>query len=251
MAGGIGERFGSYKIVHRLGGRPLISILMDRVSMEDVDTYISVRFGWQEEAISRHVDVDGYIYDEVSMEGPLSGIISALERLGGYRHVMFIPGDNLWIDSKAITHIYRVFKDRSYVAYPVVNGVVETLTLLIDTSIYMGFKTVLRSGKPVRPSDIARYSPSTAYIHFWVAGSPDMDYRRDAMNMPVGYKVSSSTYVCIPQTLYRLAFRSILEGDYDEASKHYILESRMYRLSRLKPLDIHAYKDSEYIVDNS
>lgn len=251
LAGGLGERFGSYKIIYEVDGQALIRRLIRRIQPKEVDTqiYVSVRFDWQERLIRKYVDVDGFIYDVGYLEGPLSGIVSSIERLEDFRYIGFIPGDNLWINYSVIENLFKLVKDGCTVASPIVNRYVETLSMVIDSSWLSFSRELLNLDKPFRPSDIHRSSREAGYIEYYVEGPTDLDTPlrdKSISNNPIS--IGRIKRISEPQKYYWKAIEALITGRYGDASESFHKEYLLYRESGLKPLDIHAEKDSKEIL---
>ncbi len=249
LAGGVSERFGSYKMVFQIGGKPLIKNLISRIEGCFSEIYISVRYKWQEDELSRFVNVDGFIYDDIEDLGPLSGIISSSDFLKDIGKIVFIPGDNLWVDGEAISQLFRHIHRVQTVSSPNVNGFIDTLTMAIDVGLIRKFKSILVSiDKKLRPSDIHRFSSTAKYIKYSVEGLTDLDiFPSKGLELPKYRFLGDVIDTSLPQKYYRDAVEKLRRGDIHEAANLFYKEYMEYKKLNLQPLARHSYRDFEIL----
>ena len=251
LAGGIGKRFGSYKIVFDLGGYTLIEDLINRVRLEvdEPPIYISIKFIWQEKLIKKYVESANFIYDSGSVEGPLSGILSAIKRLRMYKHIALIPGDNLWINREILSDLYGLVREGCAVSSPVVNGYVDTLSMVVNRSQFTYLFELLNINKPIRPSDIHRGSSKAGYIEYSIYGIADLDSKpENKLSFPRIMGKGKIYELSKPQREYWTAINALINGKFKDASIYFHREHTVYNEYGLNPLAIHALKDSKYVL---
>jgi len=110
LAGGLGTRMGGGKPERPFRGRRLIDFVLDRVAVWDVPTVICVREPGQVAA-----GVVNQIFDRPSVEGPLAGLLAALDwgKGAGLGHVLTLPCDTPFLPENVLARLWRAACDAS------------------------------------------------------------------------------------------------------------------------------------------
>lgn len=92
LAGGASRRFGANKALARLGGKPLIAHVLDRITQQTFGP-IAINAGDQHDFA--HIDHPIISDTHWQSAGPLAGIMTALDwaRRGGFPHVVTLAVD--------------------------------------------------------------------------------------------------------------------------------------------------------------
>jgi len=93
--------FGSYKPLHEVGGRPLISRVIDEVRKISQEVIVSVRDEKQRRGIEEVVEVDFIVDEDLPCPGPVRGILTSVQRLPA----MVIPADLPWVEGRALLEL--------------------------------------------------------------------------------------------------------------------------------------------------
>lgn len=108
LAGGLGTRMGGGKPEKLFRGRRLIDPVLDRASAWDVPTVICVREPRQVAGC-----VFGQIFDRTGVEGPLAGLLAALDwaKGVGLGHVLTLPCDTPFLPQDVLSKLWCAARD--------------------------------------------------------------------------------------------------------------------------------------------
>jgi len=108
LAGGLGTRMGGGKPERLFKGRRLIEYVLDRAATWDVPMAICVREPGQVAA-----GVVDQIFDRPGVEGPLAGLLTALDwgRGAGLGHVLILPCDTPFLPENVLARLWRAARD--------------------------------------------------------------------------------------------------------------------------------------------
>ncbi len=108
LAGGLGTRMGGGKPERLFRGRRLIDFVLDRAANWDVPMAICVREPGQVAA-----GVVDQIYDRPCVEGPLAGLLAALDwgKRAGLSHVLTLPCDTPFLPENVLTKLWCAARD--------------------------------------------------------------------------------------------------------------------------------------------
>ncbi len=248
LAGGISSRFGSHKLLYRIGGKPLLSRVANHLA-EVADRIVIVTAPQGLSVAKRACPEAEIILDEQSLNcgGPLRGLATAALVKGD---ILYLPGDAAWITSSTLRNLASIGGQLGGLTTPVWgDGFMPMLYGYAPSdSKWVFIEACLLRGLDGRPSDAYRISPEVKLVgtslisrHGWefnTLNTPeDLGNPRER---PHGQGIitigSQSIY-------YRRGVYALSSGNPVEAYVNFTLEASVYRASGVMHLYVHVGKD--------
>ncbi|MEM3124014.1 MAG: NTP transferase domain-containing protein [Nitrososphaerota archaeon] len=257
LAGGRSERFGSNKLLVRIGGETMLAIVCRALSSISDEVYLSARslaqgIGLMEVAGLDRVRV---VADDRSLgcTGPAAGIVTAALKTGG-DFLLVAPGDMPYLSVKPLEKFARlcisVGADAGSVFYGL--GDVETLLQFHRTSwiVSKGVNICRMKTASVRATDLLRYAPKLVLIgagrltrnpHVFnnINTPSDLRTRRPSSDLSPRHLLMTE----LGRRAY-VALELCRRGEYDSAARIFSTEGDSYLSMHVKLLAAHAYHDA-------
>ena len=103
LAGGLGRRFGSYKPLYMIGGKPLIGRVVEGAKEISPRVVVSVRNEEQRRKLEGIVDAEFVIDEDLPCFGPVRGILSSAKLLP----TLILPADLPWLNGEVAMEFHR------------------------------------------------------------------------------------------------------------------------------------------------
>ena len=254
LAGGVGKRFGDYKPLYELDGKSILENLLDKIP--GFDTYISIRYEWQEGEIRRHIKNDKiqFIYDEPNCKyGPICGIVKASQELE-YRYILLLSSDMIFIDNpiKLILDTYKssmaailISRGNFLEPVPAIYGLEDIKPLT---------RYVMNRVKEFRLTDLIRASSKANIIQFSMHDFPilNINFQEDLYKLrghslkQVEFRYTLSVKH-FPRDVYMNFLESLDKHSYSEACELLRIEFREYENLKYENMLNHLRNDLESI----
>ena len=256
LAGGLSLRFGSNKLLYKVGDETMLGRVW-RVVSETVDSvYLSVRSAKQASILGRVCGVKpaNVIIDDKSLgcSGPVAGILSTALK-AGTRYLLTIPADMPFIEKQPLKRFIEIYLSSNTRAAAILDreGVPTTLLQLHETSWILdnGLKLSRIKFRTPRASDLLRFAPSLLLVGAGLITEKLGTLKN--VNTPQDLE-SMEEIGGLPRKLLRLAcgwrgWRGVLhfhDGMYGRAAQAFLLEGEYYRSLGLGLLAAHSNLDA-------
>ena len=256
LAGGVSSRFGSNKLLYRIGGETILDRVWRVVANTADSIYLAVRSKKQAEMLTGTCDVNPsrVVIDDRSLgcQGPVAGILSAALKIRP-RYLLTIPGDMPFIERHPLRRFIEVTISEGAKAGSIMveRGVPAILLQLHETRWILGrgLKISRIRMRDVRASDLLRFAPSLVLVGAGSIGENPMVFRN--VNRPDDLKqvIKSAE---LPKGLWRLAYgwrgwegvELFHRGMYGPAAHVFLKEGGYYRGKDVNLLAVHSYVDA-------
>lgn len=165
LSGGMSRRFQvpgepwADKALHRIDGKPMISMIYDTISSIADSIVISIGLDrGRIDVYKKYVGDAIYAEDIEGLRGPLSGILAGMIKCPGDRAIV-VPVDMPYIEKELLESILSSL-DSYTIASPVLpNGLVETTVAALRREYVVSILDILRRRSRSRVADLHRGAP--------------------------------------------------------------------------------------------
>jgi len=148
LAGGLSKRFGGDKCVMRLGGKPLVAHVFERVSKLADECVVVVGSEASKDALSSMLGGGvSVVVDRFEGQSPLVGALSGFERVRG-EYALLVPCDAPFVSAGVVGLLFDLCVGRGAVVPRWPNGFVEPLLAVyrVGSAVAAG-RAALEGGK--------------------------------------------------------------------------------------------------------
>jgi molybdopterin-guanine dinucleotide biosynthesis protein A len=267
LSGGASNRFGSDKLVARVGGRAVIARVLDAAKSVASKVYLSVHTEDQGVYLQRFLDsAVKFVVDDADSflcRGPALGICSSLRTIA-CENILFVPGDVPWIESAALSNFIesssRFRFDVSTISWS--SGRTENLIQLVKRRRVLDMVTRIAGlrGNRMRPSDILRGVRQTLYLDASsVTQNPycfsNVNTNRDlAQPVPRGRVTRSRPPTRVmnePKKHFWKALNHLSFGEYVDAGARFEAEAVFYEKCSLGQVVLHCLLDAAFCAQRA
>ncbi len=261
LAGGISSRFGGDKLTTNVGGRPVLTRVLNVLGEISDEVYLSVSSESQAKSLAGVAPSAVRLIlddDSLGFGGPAAGICTSLLKIKS-DSVLFVPADIPWVDAISLRRLVRarIAADSQVGTIFWDDGTTENLVQSYHNSHPIEEIREMahaRSGV-FRATDFLRGVKNTLYVDGSLVAETsrtfsDVDTREDLLRpLPksnAGRRERTIEVGDETKRKYRKGAKEYRNGKFEESAMSFILESKDYSELGLQQIASHCILDAAY-----
>ncbi len=256
LAGGLSERFGSNKLLYKVGGEEIIKRVAKAVKDIADNAVLSVRNESIGKILSKLTGLSYIVDSELPCSGPIRGILSTVKE----GNTLIIPADLPWIDGRTLSSFVEscIELGKSQICSLIWSSrggrILDSMTALIGSIEHLSYVRRSCSLKKTRVTDLHRAANSLLLISAGILPEPwrmlDVDTPEDLSRVEGEWLKEALVIRQIAlNNPYRGGIKMLETRNLKKAKEMFKLELSIY--NSIENLKAHVIKDISFIGGNN